>query len=300
MALPLGVGSAVLGGIQLFGGLAQAFGMGDRPEFAMTDEMRRSAGRAEYMAGMGLLPEERSAAIQGAANQQSGAFRRAQDMGGGNLARSMGGMTAAQGLDFENRLASSDANLRRSNIRYADTFSRESQRLADANTQMQNQYRMAEEQAVGRAIQSGFMNLAGFGNMQAAFGYNPGGVDPNIGIDPDMMGMGQQQYMGQNPMGTEINFGQNSNPVYNWMNPTGFQAQDPGAFGNVTGLNNQGTVQGTWGIPPGMQLPKGFNVNSSQNFGGVGMQLPQGFGINPALSSLFNIFATPDTIGQFK
>jgi hypothetical protein len=115
---------------------------------------------------------------------------------------------------------------------------------------MQNQYRMAEEQAVGRAIQSGLMNVAGFGNMQAAFNYNPGGVDPNVGVDPGMMGQ-QSQYMGQNPMGTEINFGQNNNPVYNWMNPTGFQSQDPGAFGNVTGLNNQGAVQGTNMFAPG-------------------------------------------------
>jgi hypothetical protein len=284
MALPLGVGSAVLGGIQLFGGLAQAFGMGDRPEFAMTDEMRRSAGRAEYMAGMGLLPEERSAAIQGSANQQAGAFRRAQDMGGGNLARSMGGMTAAQGLDFENRLASSDANMRRSNIRYADTFSRESQRLADANTQMQNQYRMAEEQAVGRAIQSGLMNVAGFGNMQAAFRYNPGGVDPNVNVDPGMAKMGMKQPMNL-PMAQE------------------FSPVDMGGYGGY--MNPYG----------GMQLPQGFDIfNSSQNFGGVGMQLPQGFDIFNssqdsggvgmqmfnigALSPLYNVFSTPGSIGQ--
>jgi len=289
MALPLGVGSAVLGGIQLFGGLAQAFGMGDRPEFAMTDEMRRSAGRAEYMAGMGLLPEERSAAIQGSANQQAGAFRRAQDMGGGNLARSMGATTAAQGLDFENRLASSDANMRRSNIRYADTFSRESQRLADANTQMQNQYRMAEEQAVGRAIQSGLMNVAGFGNMQAAFNYNPGGVDPNVNVDPDMAKMGMKQPMNL-PMAQD--FSPDDMGGYGgYMNPYG--GMDAGTnwnFGNPASQQSFGNMQG--GV--GMQLPQGFNVNSPQNYGGIGMQ---SFNIG-ALSPLYNVFSTPDFLRQ--
>ena len=54
---------------------------------------------------------------------------------GGNLARSLFAAQGADNLGFQNRLASQDANLRRGNIRYADTFSREAQRLRDANTQ---------------------------------------------------------------------------------------------------------------------------------------------------------------------
>ena len=182
MAAPLMIGSAILGGVQLFGGLAMAMGMGDRPRYSMTPEMRRSAGRAEYMAGMGFMPEERASAQQEAASTQMAGFRQAQDMGGGNLARSMGGSMAASNLNFQNRMAAQDAGLRRQNIRYADTFSREAQRLADANTAADLNFRMQEERAVGQAMQSGFMNLAGFGNLQAAMNYNPtGGVVPEGG-----------------------------------------------------------------------------------------------------------------------
>jgi hypothetical protein len=182
MPAPLAIGSAILGGIQLFGGLATAMGMGDRPQYTMTPEMRRSAGRAEYMAGMGFLPEERASAQQEAASTQMAGFRQAQDMGGGNLARSMGGSMAASNLGFQNRMAAQDAGLRRQNIRYADTFSREAQRLSDANTAADLNFRMQEERAVGQAMQSGFMNLANFGNLQAAMGYNPsGGTVPEGG-----------------------------------------------------------------------------------------------------------------------
>lgn len=179
MAVPLAIGSAILGGVQLIGGLATALNLGDRPRYSMTPEMRQSASRANYMAGMGFLPEERAAAMQGAASTQAAGMRRAEDMGGGNLARSLGGSMAANNLNFQNQLASQDAALRRQNIRYADRFSQEAQRISDANTAADMNFRMQEEKAVGQAIQSGFMNLAGFGNLNAVMGYNPtGGVVP--------------------------------------------------------------------------------------------------------------------------
>lgn len=172
----LGIGTAILGGVQAIGGIAMAMGLGERPRYSMTPEMRQSAGRANYMAGMGFLPEERAAAMQGVATQQAGAFRRAQDMGGGNLARSMGATMGSQNLDFQNRLAAQDASLRRQNIRYADSFSQEAQRIADRNIAMEDRYRFATEQAIGGAIQSGLKNIAGFGNLQAALGSGGVGV----------------------------------------------------------------------------------------------------------------------------
>lgn len=158
MATPF-LATAILGGAQLLGGLIASSNMGPRPRYTMSPEMRRSAGRAEYMAGMGFLPEERAAAIQEGRNQSVGMFRRSMDAAGGNLARSLFAAQGADNLEFQNRLASQDANLRRGNIRYADTFSREAQRLQDANTSSDLNFRMQEEKALGGAIQQGTTNI---------------------------------------------------------------------------------------------------------------------------------------------
>jgi hypothetical protein len=215
MPIPLGIGTAILGGVQAIGGIAMAMGLGERPKYSMTPEMRQSAGRANYMAGMGFLPEERAAAMQGAATQQAGAFRRAQDMGGGNLARSMGASMGSQNLDFQNRLAAQDASLRRQNIRYSDSFSQEAQRIADRNIAMEDRYRMATEQAIGGAIQSGLKNMAGFGNLQAYLGSGGAGGLKGIDMSP-FQGMKSTPDGGytsnvDNQMGTDYNLGFNSN-----------------------------------------------------------------------------------------
>lgn len=186
MAAPLAfpIASAIMGGVQLMGGLIGAASMGARPRYSMTPEMRRSAGRAEYMAGMGFLPEERAAAIQEGRNAQAGVLRRTMDAGGGNLARSIYGAQGADNLEFQNRLASQDANLRRGNIRYADTFSREAQRIQDMNTGADISARMAEEQQLGGAIRTGSENLVNafnqnqyFNFMKDLYGKKDGGVD---------------------------------------------------------------------------------------------------------------------------
>lgn len=186
MASPF-LATGILGGVQLLGGLIAAGNMGPRPRFTMSPEMQRSAGRAEYMAGMGFLPEERAAAIQEGRNQSAGMFRRSMDAAGGNLARSLFAAQGADNLDFQNRLASQDANLRRGNIRYADTFSREAQRLRDANTSSDLNFRMQEERAVGGAIQQGTENLTNMFNQNALMKfydklYGGGGVDTGLGM----------------------------------------------------------------------------------------------------------------------
>jgi hypothetical protein len=199
MAAPLAfpIASAIMGGVQLMGGLIGAASMGARPRYSMTPEMRRSAGRAEYMAGMGFLPEERAAAIQEGRNAQAGVLRRTMDAGGGNLARSIYGAQGADNLEFQNRLASQDANLRRGNIRYADTFSREAQRIQDMNTGADISARMAEEQQLGGAIRTGSENLVNsfnqnqyFNFMKDLYGGKAGGSDIGLG------GIGGETKMG--------------------------------------------------------------------------------------------------------
>lgn len=185
--MPPFLATGILGGVQLLGGLIAAGNMGPRPRYTMSPEMQRSAGRAEYMAGMGFLPEERAAAVQEGRNQSAGMFRRSMDAAGGNLARSLFAAQGADNLGFQNRLASQDANLRRGNIRYADSFSKEAQRLRDANTQADLNFRMQEEKALGGAIQQGTENLTNMFNQNALMKfydkiYGGEGVDTGLGI----------------------------------------------------------------------------------------------------------------------
>jgi hypothetical protein len=121
----------------------------------------------------------------------------------------------SQNLDFQNRLAAQDASLRRQNIRYSDSFSQEAQRIADRNIAMEDRYRMATEQAIGGAIQSGLKNMAGFSNLQAYLGSGGAGGLKGIDMSP-FQGMKPTPDGGytsnvDNQMGIEYNSGFNSN-----------------------------------------------------------------------------------------
>lgn len=176
--MAIGVASAILGGIQLVGGIAAAASLGDRPSFSEDPNFTRSAARAETMAGMGYTPQERAAFQGDLASAQATDYQRGMDISGGNMAQALLGINTSRAAGALNRFAAQDAALRRENIRYADSFSRERQARRDAQTQLDTQYRMAEEQAIGGAIQSGLGNIAGMANLNQALGYNPGGYNP--------------------------------------------------------------------------------------------------------------------------
>jgi len=92
------------------------------------------------------------------------------DVSGGNMAQALLGMNTSRATGALNRFAGQDAALRRQNIQYADSFSRERQARRDAQTRLDTQYRMAEEQAIGSAIQSGLTGIAGAFNFNQAMG----------------------------------------------------------------------------------------------------------------------------------
>lgn len=281
MAVPLAIGSAILGGVQLIGGLATALNLGDRPRYSMTPEMRQSASRANYMAGMGFLPEERAAAMQGAASTQAAGMRRAEDMGGGNLARSLGGSMAANNLNFQNQLASQDAALRRQNIRYADRFSQEAQRISDANTAADMNFRMQEERAVGQAIQSGFMNLAGFGNLNAVMGYKPtGGVVPEGGYRGYQNGafVPTSEY---SPSGSNIEF--TGGQGLDWLSASGYGVSDvPGL-----GVQHSGVAPVFTSPQSAASGPQSFNILPQEMRLNVGQQKGWFYGDNSIVPNLY-------------
>lgn len=172
----LGIASAILGGVQLVGGIAAAASLGDRPSYTEDPNFSRSASRAETMAGMGYTPQERAAFQGDLASSQATDYQRGMDVSGGNMAQALLGINTSRSAGALNRFAAQDAALRRENIRYADSFSRERQARRDAQTNLDTQYRMAEERAIGGAIQSGLNNIAGMANLNQAMSYNPGAM----------------------------------------------------------------------------------------------------------------------------
>jgi hypothetical protein len=171
MPAPLAIGSLVLGGIQAIGGLAAALSMGRRPRFQEDPRFTGAAGRAEYMAGMGYMPQERAAFQGDIASQTAGDYRRGIDMSGGNMARALGGISTARTMGAYNRFAAQDASLRRQNIQYSDQFSRERQRRADMQTQADMAQYDREQQATGQAISSGLTQMGGALNFNQAMGF---------------------------------------------------------------------------------------------------------------------------------
>jgi len=165
------IGSLVLGGIQLAGGLAAALSMGKRPRYSEDSRFTDAASRAEYMATFGFTPQERASFQSDIAAQTAGDYRRGIDMAGGNMSRALGGIITARTLGAYNRFAAQDAALRRQNIQYADQFSRERQRRADMQTQADMAQYDREQQATGQAISSGLTQMGGALNFNQAMGF---------------------------------------------------------------------------------------------------------------------------------
>ena len=256
-----GIASAILGGVQLVGGIAAAASLGDRPSYTEDPNFARSAGRAETMAQMGYTPQERASFQGDLASAQATDYQRGMDVSGGNMAQALLGMNTSRATGALNRFAAQDAALRRQNIQYADSFSRERQARRDAQTRLDTQYRMAEEQAIGSAIQSGLTGIAGAFNFNQAIG----------------------SYLDK--IGTD-----------NTTNNTGTTGGGGGggsseAVNNVIGTGSGTPSQGaTFGTPKGYGETFGygaFNPNEFNQFGNF-MQMLQGSiaGI-PMSSSLF-------------
>lgn len=253
----LGIASAILGGVQLVGGIAAAASLGDRPSYTEDPNFARSAGRAETMAQMGFTPQERAAFQGDLASAQATDYQRGMDVSGGNMAQALLGINTSRATSALNRFAGQDAALRRQNIQYADSFSRERQARRDAQTRLDTQYRMAEEQAIGSAIQSGLTGIAGAFNFNQAMGsyLDKIGTDGNTGTG----GTGG---------------GGSSESVDN-------------VIGTGSGTPSQGA---TFGTPKGYGETFGygaFNPNEFNQFGNFMQMLQGGIAGIPMSSSLF-------------
>jgi hypothetical protein len=171
-AIPMAIGA-----LQAFGAGRELSKLQKEPQDFLeeTPEMRASRMRAEALAKKGFTSEEAAAFMNNASSLANQRFRTATTTAGGNLAGSINA-----GINYGNirgflDFASADASMRRSNIRYADSFSGTLQRMADANVQRKQYIRDRSEQALGTAVQAGINNIAAGGMMMAMSGGGGGG-----------------------------------------------------------------------------------------------------------------------------
>ncbi len=148
------------------------------PEFAETPELRASRQRADFLSQGGFTAAEKGGFRKNVAEDINTKSQRALDLGGGSLSKVIGGIGKIDEMGAESKFATSDAALHRQNIKYADKFSEELQKISDRNIDEQQRERLMAEQALGGAAQTG---LAGIGTslnyLGTALG-NPNTTNP--------------------------------------------------------------------------------------------------------------------------
>lgn len=151
-----------------------------RPTYKVDPALQGAADRANRMSAYGFSPEERAGFRQNVAQDINTQSRRALDIGGGNLARTISRFGTIANLGAENKFAAQDAQQHSNNIRYADNLTREIQGIHNRETGAGiNNYNRTQE-AYGKAknmnISNIFSSLA-LAGQYGAFGKaaNPGG-----------------------------------------------------------------------------------------------------------------------------
>lgn len=218
-AIPIGIGA--LQAIQGFSALNKLQGQA-LPMYSEDPEMKASRLRAQGMANQGYTSAETAAFNNRANATDNQRYNLATNVAGGNAAGAINAGIQYGNINRELGFAAQDAQLRRQNMKYADSFSTHLQRLRDANTSYMQQRRAQQENAAGGAVQAGINNIAAGGMM--------------AGVDGAGQGFGQGQGGGQGG-----GFNQNQlqpNPTY-----------------------PQPNYQGSWGStnPPQMRTGNGWN-----------------------------------------
>lgn len=143
------------------------------PSFGETPEMRASRTRANEMAKGGFTPQENAVFQQNLARANNASYNRAMNIAPNQSSAINAGINYAN-LGALNQHAGQDAALHRQNILYSDKFSQTLQTLSNMNIEKQLQQRLLAEQALGKASQSGLMNI-GSAASYAALGASQGG-----------------------------------------------------------------------------------------------------------------------------
>jgi hypothetical protein len=135
-------------------------------DLQLTPEMQQALTRANQMAKQGYSQQEVANYMQTVQRMQNQRYRMGVTKGGQNLSNAVTAASNFGNLGQANQFAAGDAQLRRSNIRYADTLAGRTQQIADANNARHWQLWNQKEQAYGNLMQQGMNNsIQGAGNI---------------------------------------------------------------------------------------------------------------------------------------
>jgi hypothetical protein len=160
----VGVGTKVIGGIiqkNKADKALKALNAQAMPEYSVDPRMENAFNRAEGMSNQGFTAQENAGFNQSLAMQNTAQQRSAVDMGGGNLASTINAGLQSNNIQAINQRAGQDAQLRRSNIQYADQLAGQLQSQQNLINQSRISRRQQLEQAYGAASAQGMENIMG-------------------------------------------------------------------------------------------------------------------------------------------
>lgn len=221
----IGAATLALGAIQTGVGIYQASQAQDPTQVEETQEMKAARARARQMAETGFTPQEKAAFKQSLAASGNTSFRRAVDMGGGNLSAAIRAGINSQQLGAQNQFAAQDAQLRRQNIGMSNSLEQGYQGLKNTQVAQQNALAAQQTQAASQSINSGMSNLGSALNLQQALNYQP-----NMGGGGSNAPMTQTPAYGYSDIPTMTPSGQ--------VVPVGLGNYQIGANSNVTAPSN--------------------------------------------------------------
>jgi len=136
--------------------------------YNITPEQQQSYGRAQKDAMSGYSAQERAAYLSNMASRNNAGYSRALKFGGNGLAGAIQAGVNYGNSKALNDFAANDAQLRRSNVRYADSRGDVISGQRNRDTQLKNQEYNQAAQAYGGAIKAGKENVFNAVNLFSA------------------------------------------------------------------------------------------------------------------------------------
>lgn len=150
-----------------------------RPDFSVSPELMASYNRAETMAQQGLTPAERAFMTTQQAGGQANQLRVGMARTGGSMAGALGVISGLGQSQFTLGLGRMDADLRRQNIRYADSLMREVNQVRMMQQRLNIERDQARRDAAAGLLYAGVSNTQqgldeGFGSAMYLAGLSMG------------------------------------------------------------------------------------------------------------------------------
>lgn len=130
-------------------------------QYSVSPELQGAYDQAQGMSQRGFTGGEMAGYQSNLAQANNAQYNQARNMAGSSLAGVIGAGIQSQNIGALNKLAVSDAEIRRQNIAQANQLAGEIQGQNNLNTGAQRQYRMMQEQAFGQASQQARQDIWG-------------------------------------------------------------------------------------------------------------------------------------------